>query len=94
MAYYCLYVNVTFCYFIWEVMRPFTLSTYASITATAVMFTTSRTLLPKSMKWIGLLSPIWIGPMISTSVFMACRILYEERALVRLGNISVLTSSP
>jgi hypothetical protein len=36
-------------------------------TATAVTFTISSTELSKSMKCIGLFSPIWIGPIISTS---------------------------
>ena len=35
----------------------------------------ARTLAPKSMKWIGLLSPIWIGPIISTSASSICSIL-------------------
>ena len=42
-------------------------ATMASITATAVMLTMSRTLLSKSVKWIGLLSPICNGPIISMS---------------------------
>ena len=41
--------------------------TYASMTAMATMFTMSLTLESKSVKWIGLLSPICIGPMTSVS---------------------------
>ena len=47
------------------------LATIASMTATAVMFTMSRTELSMSVKWTGLFSPIWIGPIISASL-MAC----------------------
>ena len=92
----CVYINQFSAGFWHEqlLMRPFTLSTYASMTATATMFTTSRTYDPKSMKCIGLFNPIWIGPIISTSEFIACNILYDERALVRLGNTRVLTSLP
>ena len=39
----------------------FFLSTIASITATAVMFTISRTEASQSVKWIGLFNPICIG---------------------------------
>ncbi len=53
----------------------FFLATMASMTATAVMFTMSRTELSKSVKWMGLFSPICIGPISSMSVFMACRSL-------------------
>ena len=41
--------------------------TYASMTAMATMFTMSLTLESKSVKWIGLFSPICIGPMTSVS---------------------------
>lgn len=41
--------------------------TYASITAMATIFTMSLTLESKSVKWIGLFSPICIGPMTSVS---------------------------
>ena len=40
---------------------------YASMTAMATMFTMSLTLESKSVKWIGLFSPICIGPMTSVS---------------------------
>ena len=44
------------------------LSTIASITATAVMFTISRTEASQSVKWIGLFNPICIGPITSVSL--------------------------
>ena len=53
----------------------FIFCTYASITATAVIFTTSRTEHSKSVKWTGLLSPICIGPIISVSGSIACNSL-------------------
>ncbi len=54
------------CFFSW---------TMASMTATAVMLTMSRTLHSKSVKWIGLLSPIWMGPTTSASSAMSLIIL-------------------
>ena len=39
-------------------LDDFSFSTMASITAMAVMVTTSRTLVSKSVKWIGLFNPI------------------------------------
>ena len=53
----------------------FSFSTYASMAAMAVMFTMSRTEHSKSVKWMGLFSPIWIGPMTSVSGLNACRSL-------------------
>lgn len=53
----------------------FTLSTKASMTATAVMLTTSRTEHSKSVKWMGLLRPICIGPITSVSGSSAFKIL-------------------
>lgn len=50
-------------------------STMASMTATAVMFTMSRTELSKSVKWMGLFSPIWMGPTTSPSSAMLLIIL-------------------
>lgn len=44
------------------------LATIASIHAMAVMLTISRTELSMSVKWIGLFSPIWIGPITSVSL--------------------------
>ena len=53
----------------------FLLFTMASIAATAVTLRISCTELSKSMKWMGLFNPIWMGPMISTSGLRACNIL-------------------
>ena len=50
-------------YLVIDVFYFLFLLTIASITATAVIFTMSRTELSKSVKWIGLFRPIWIGPM-------------------------------
>lgn len=88
--------NIIMCYYYLSIADNLflILPTYASIVATATIFTTSRTLAPKSIKWIGLFSPIWIGPMISASLPSICSILYEERADVRLGNTSVFTFLP
>lgn len=49
--------------------------TMASTTATAVMLTTSRTEQPKSVKWMGLFSPICIGPSTSAASVTALIIL-------------------
>ena len=51
----------------------FFLATMASMAATAVMLTMSRTELSKSVKWMGLFNPICIGPISSPSVCMPCR---------------------
>lgn len=48
----------------------FFLSTIASITAIAVIFTISRTELSISVKWIGLFNPICIGPITSVSLMV------------------------
>ena len=54
-------------YCCWSEFSTF-FATIASMTATAVMFTMSRTELSISVKCIGLFSPIWIGPIISASL--------------------------
>ena len=58
------------------------------------MLTMSLTELSKSVKCIGLLSPICIGPIISASVFSPWSSLYAPLALLRFGNTSVFTSLP
>ena len=70
-----LVINRVYVYLPIALMRSLILATYASMVATATIFTTSRTEAPKSMKWIALFRPIWIGPIISASLPSICSIL-------------------
>ena len=58
------------------------------------MVTISRTLLSKSVKWMGLFKPICRGPITSTSGDMYWMSLLAMLALDRLGNTNVFTSFP